>query len=169
MWGLGVRLKWVILLSKLFWPLCIGVFRSTKLFQECTLSWMKGSGSSVQIESGVRSLTTMAKFCPLLTTYLPTPAWHWWRNSFTVKRKHLSTSYISRTTYLTRLCQRSLRTTPCVFFMSTPRGEKRPIKTRCFTTTTSYSWLLTSSKNYLFYNLTPWYFFLCPKAIMRAD
>ena len=53
--------------------------------------------------------------------------------------------------------QCSLKTIACVFFMSTPRGEKRPIKTRCFTTTTSYSWLLTSSKNYLFYNLTPWY------------
>ena len=57
-----------------------------------------------------RSLTTLNKFCPLLTTYLH---WHCWINFFTVTRKNMHVIDISSTTtYLPHLvnivCERPL-------------------------------------------------------------
>ena len=47
-----------------------------------------------------RSLTMMTKFCPLLTTYVPTPCWHWQGNFVCVIGENLYIIDISSTTYL---------------------------------------------------------------------
>ena len=59
------------------------------------------------IRVGARSLTTLTKLCPLLTTYLI--RWHFWTNFFTVIREELHSFDITSTAYLpTSSCQRSL-------------------------------------------------------------
>ena len=55
--------------------------------------------------------------------HLPTPCWHWWRNSFTVKVENLHIIDISTTTYLPRLfnivCERPI----CMYFLFIPIPE----------------------------------------------
>jgi hypothetical protein len=58
------------------------------------------------------SSTTLTKFCPLLTTYLLTPDWQWWRNVFTFIRGNLHTVDISSSQLPSSSCQRSLWMTP---------------------------------------------------------
>ena len=61
---------------------------------------------------GGRSLTTLIKFCKLLTTCLPIHGWHWGKNSFTFSQGKSAYRWLFQ--YLsTSSCQRSLRTTPC--------------------------------------------------------
>ena len=171
MWGLDVHLKWVTFKQTWFLDHCVLAFLEAQSCSKnvrshvnegkwllCT-NWKWGSffNYNCQILPTIDHLLTyslqvdIGEGINLLLKKVSEYQWHF--------ENHLPTSS----------GQRSLRTTPCVFFMSTPRGEKRPIKTRCFTTTTSYSWLLTSSKNYLFYNLTPRYFFVLFFVIMRPD
>ena len=50
-------------------------------------SLQQGLSLSHNLSLGGRSWNTLTKLCQLLTTYLPTFGWHWWREFSTVIRE----------------------------------------------------------------------------------
>ena len=88
---------------------------ANELFSPSWRSYALNQGllASALIRIRRHSLTMLTRFWPFLTTYLLTPDWHLWRNSFTVMRKNMYTVDISSTTYLPRLanvvCERPLQ------------------------------------------------------------